>query len=370
MTPRPSASTCGPTWSARTTPSPSSRRPPPTRCTPTCSSGPSGSGKRAAARAFAALLLAEGSKGEAAERHARLALAETHPDLHVIEPTTAQGRIDAAAAREIVQQAALSPAEGARKVLVLEDFHLIDKFGAILLKYVEEPPASTFFVILAEDVPPGARHDRVPLGPHRPRPGAAGQVVVDRLVAEGVTRPTRDRGRRGRRRGPRPGPAPRHRRAVRHAGEALAGMPARLDGTGTRAAELAAEVKALIDDAQAVIDARHADGGRASCRSASSATGSGGAGKKDLDDRHKREVRRHRTAELRFALATLRRRLPRRPRRPPAARTSWSPACTASTTPRWPSSASPTSRCCSSRCSRSSRRSPPKVSGPARIAQW
>jgi DNA polymerase-3 subunit delta' len=73
--------------------------------------GPSGSGKRAAARAFAALLLSAGSAGDDAERHARLALAESHPDLHVIEPTTAQGRIDVDAAREIVKQAALSPAE-------------------------------------------------------------------------------------------------------------------------------------------------------------------------------------------------------------------------------------------------------------------
>lgn len=264
--------------------------------------GPSGSGKRAAARAFAALLLAAGSEGEAAERHARLALAETHPDLHVIEPTTAQGRIDAAAAREIVQQAALSPAEGARKVLVLEDFHLIDRFGAILLKYVEEPPASTFFVILAEDVPPelvtiASRSVRIDLGP------VPLQVVVDRLVAEGVA-PDRagavaaaaagdlDRARLL---------ATDERFAIR--AKALREMPARLDGTGARAAELAAEVKALIDDAQSVIDARHAaEIGEIEERI--ERYGQRGSGKKDLDDRHKREVRRHRTAELRFALAS------------------------------------------------------------------
>jgi DNA polymerase-3 subunit delta' len=264
--------------------------------------GPSGSGKRAAARAFAALLLAEGSEGEAAERHARLALAETHPDLHVIEPTTAQGRIDAAAAREIVQQAALSPAEGARKVLVLEDFHLIDKFGAILLKYVEEPPASTFFVILAEDVPPelvtiASRSVRIDLGP------VPLQVVVDRLAAEGVPADRvaavaaaaagdLDRARLL---------ATDERFAIR--AKALADMPARLDGTGARAAELAAEVKALIDDAQAVIDVRHATEVE-ELQERIERYGQRGSGKKDLDDRHKREVRRHRTAELRFALAS------------------------------------------------------------------
>jgi DNA polymerase-3 subunit delta' len=264
--------------------------------------GPSGSGKRAAARAFAALLLSAGTAGGEAERHARLALAEAHPDLHVVEPTTAQGRIDAAAAREIVQQAALSPAEGARKVLVLEDFHLIDRFGAILLKYVEEPPPSTFFVILAEDVPPelvtiASRSVRVDLGP------VPLAEVVARLAAEGLPE-----GRAREVAAAAGGDLDRarllagdERFAVRAA--ALREVPARLDGTGARAAELAAEVKALIDDAQGVIDARHAVEVE-ELQERIERYGQRGSGKKDLEERHKREVRRHRFAELRFALAT------------------------------------------------------------------
>ncbi len=264
--------------------------------------GPAGSGKRAAARAFAALLLSEGAEGEEAERHIRLALAEVHPDLHVVQPTTAQGRMDVDTARAIVRSAVLSPAEGNRKVLVLEDFHLIDRFGAILLKYVEEPPRSTFFVILAEDVPPelvtiASRAVRVDLGPV---PLAA---VVERLVAEGVE-PARaasisaaaagdlERARLL---------ATDERFALRLA--ALRAMPGRLDGTGARAAELAAEIKALIDDAQDVIDARHAREA-AELEERIERYGQRGSGKKDVEDRHKREVRRHRFAELRFALAT------------------------------------------------------------------
>jgi DNA polymerase-3 subunit delta' len=264
--------------------------------------GPSGSGKRAAARSFAALLLAAGAGAEEAERHVRLALAEAHPDLRIIEPTTAQGRIDATTAREIVQQAARSPAEGARKVLVLEDFHLIDKFGAILLKYVEEPPPSTFFVILAEDVPPelvtiASRSVRIDFGP------VPLGVVVARLEAEGVPSDRApavaaaaagdlDRARLL---------ATDERFGLR--ARALAEVPTRLDGTGARAAELAAEVKALIDDAQAAIDERHA-GEQAELQERIERYGQRGSGKKDLEDRHKREVRRHRTAELKFALAT------------------------------------------------------------------
>jgi DNA polymerase-3 subunit delta' len=265
--------------------------------------GPSGSGKRAAAKAFAALLLASGSEGDDAERHLRLALSESHPDLRIIEPTTAQGRIDATTAREIVQQAARSPAEGARKVLVLDDFHLIDKFGAILLKYVEEPPPSTFFVILAEDVPPelvtiASRSVRIDLGPV---PLAA---VVARLQIEGVPADRAavvaaaaagdlDRARLL---------ATDERFGLR--AQALGELPFRLDGTGARAAALASEVKALIDDAQVAIDERHAVE-QTELQERIERYGQRGSGKKDLEDRHKREVRRHRTAELRFALATL-----------------------------------------------------------------
>lgn len=264
--------------------------------------GPAGSGKRAAARAFAALLLSAGADAEAAERHVRLALAEAHPDLHVIEPSTAQGRMDVETARTIVKQAVLSPAEGHRKVLVLEDFHLIDRFAAILLKYIEEPPPSTFFVILAEDVPPelvtiASRAVRIELG-HIPL-----DAVVRQLVEEGVSSEDAesiaaasagdlDRARLL---------ATDARFALRAA--ALRAMPGRLDGSGARAAELAAEVKALIDDAQDVIDARHA-AEVAELEERIERYGQRGSGRKEVVDRHKREVRRHRTAELRFALAT------------------------------------------------------------------
>lgn len=264
--------------------------------------GPAGSGKRAAARAFAALLLSGDAEGEAAERHVRLALDEKHPDLQVVEATSAQGRIDVETARNVVKKAALSPAEGARKVLVLDDFHLIDRFGAILLKYVEEPPPSTYFVILAEDVPPelvtiASRSVRIDLGP------VPLTAVVERLVAEGVDGDAAatvaaaaagdlDRARLL---------ATDGRFAVRT--EALRAMPARLDGTGARAAEIAAEVKALIDDAQAMIDDRHARE-LTELEERIERYGQRGSGKKDLQDRHKREVRRHRTVELRLALAT------------------------------------------------------------------
>jgi DNA polymerase-3 subunit delta' len=264
--------------------------------------GPAGSGKRAAARAFAALLLSAGSEGDDAERHIRLALAEAHPDLHVIEPTTAQGRMDVDTARTIVRQAVRSPAEGDRKVLVLEDLHLIDRFGAVLLKFVEEPPASTYFVILAEDVPPelvtiASRAVRVELGP------IPLDAIAERLVVEGV-----DRERASSIADASAGDLDRARLLATDARfssrvAALRAMPGRIDGTGARAAELAAEVRAMIDDAQDVIDARHAQEA-AELEERIERYGQRGSGKKEIVDRQKREVRRHRTAELRLALAT------------------------------------------------------------------
>ena len=86
-------------------------------------------------------------------RHRRLAVAEQHPDLHVVERTGAAIPIEAA--REIVRRASLSPAEGDRKVMVLDEFHLVSPAAAAtLLKTIEEPPPGTYFVVLADEVTP------------------------------------------------------------------------------------------------------------------------------------------------------------------------------------------------------------------------
>ena len=220
-----------------------------------------------------------------------------------------------------MKQAALSPAEGDRKVLVLEDFHRIDQFGAILLKYVEEPPPSTFFVILAEDVPPelvtiASRSVRIDLGP-----------VPLRDVDRAARRPRASTPDAGRRRWPPRRPAistapgcspPTTRFAVRAA--ALRAMPGRLNDTGARAAELAAEIKALIDDAQDAIDARH-EQEAAELEERIERYGQRGSGKKDVD---RPPQARGPPPPLRRAAARargLRRRLPRRAaHRPPPRR--------------------------------------------------
>jgi hypothetical protein len=47
----------------------------------------------------------------------------------------------AAQTDEIIRRASLAPIEGNRKVLVLDEFHLIRPSPAELLKVIEEPPA-------------------------------------------------------------------------------------------------------------------------------------------------------------------------------------------------------------------------------------
>ena len=156
-------------------------------------------------------------------------------------------------------------------------------------------------MILAEDVPPelvtiASRSVRIDLGP------VPLTDVIERLTSEGI-----DAERAASVAAAAAGDLERarllatdERFAVRAA--ALRSMPGRLNDTGARAAELAAEVKALIDDAQEVIDARHVREA-AEMEERVERYGQRGSGKKDLVDRHKREVRRHRTAELRLALA-------------------------------------------------------------------
>ena len=100
--------------------------------------GPAGAGKRAAARAFAATLLAidAAARGDDPERAIELCLDESHPDLQVFEPEGAS--LTMGDAEDIVTAASRSPVEGRRKVLVLEEFHKVQQAGPALLKTIED----------------------------------------------------------------------------------------------------------------------------------------------------------------------------------------------------------------------------------------
>ena len=263
--------------------------------------GPSGSGKRQAAAAFAATLLASGATGDEAERHARLAVQEHHPDLTFIEPEGARVTIEQA--RAVTQASVRSPVEAAVQVIVLCEFHRIENIGAALLKTIEEPPPTTVFVVLADEIVPdlvtiASRAMRVDFGPVPP------EVIAARLVAEGVGPAEADQaaaaasGDLGRARLLARDPALSARR------EAWTTLPDRLDGTGAAVVVEVASLREHIDRAQGPLDERQA-AEVAELEERVERYGSRGQGVAALRDKHRREVRRLRTQELRFGLSTV-----------------------------------------------------------------
>jgi DNA polymerase III subunit delta' len=273
--------------------------------------GSPGAGTRQAAMAFAASLL--DPSGDTTTDTARRVLAGIHPDVVMVEREGAAITIDSA--RQVARLAARSPVEGERKVLVLDDFHLVKDAGPALLKTIEEPPPSTIFLIIAEHVPPelvtiASRCVRIDFPP------LTRDQVVEALVADGVD-PTAATGLaeaaggrldRARLLADDPEVGPRR--------EAWSSVPGRLDGSGAVAAGLADELVALLDSSVVPLQARQADelaaleernrrGAEVNGKVGRAGRSGLTAGVKDLEDRHRREVRRQRTDELRSGLATL-----------------------------------------------------------------
>ncbi len=115
--------------------------------------GPPGSGRSTAARAFAAALMCpERGCGEC--RECRTALAGSHADVTVLSTEGLSIRVDQA--RELATLAAVRPSVGSWRVIVVEDAdRLTERAADALLKAVEEPGERTVWVLCApslEDV--------------------------------------------------------------------------------------------------------------------------------------------------------------------------------------------------------------------------
>jgi DNA polymerase-3 subunit delta' len=111
--------------------------------------GPAGTGKRAVARAFAAALLLDGARNPAtvAERVAR----DVHPDLTWVTPSGAAEMLVADIEEPVVAAATRTPFESARRVFVIEGADAMnDQAANRMLKTLEEPPAFTHLVLLAD----------------------------------------------------------------------------------------------------------------------------------------------------------------------------------------------------------------------------
>jgi DNA polymerase III subunit delta' len=115
--------------------------------------GPPGSGRSVAAKAFAAALQCpDGGCGTCHE--CRTALEGTHADVDVIATEGLTLKVDLA--RELVQLASLRPSVGLWRVIVIEDAdRLHERAADALLKALEEPVARTVWILCApslEDV--------------------------------------------------------------------------------------------------------------------------------------------------------------------------------------------------------------------------
>ena len=109
--------------------------------------GPPGSGRSNAARAFAAALQCNrGGCGECVD--CRTSLSGAHPDVTLVRTEMLSIGVDEV--RDLVRRAAMSPTKRHHQVLVVEDADRVTERGAdALLKSIEEPAPKTVWILCA-----------------------------------------------------------------------------------------------------------------------------------------------------------------------------------------------------------------------------
>ncbi|HUY86573.1 MAG TPA: hypothetical protein VMU77_05625 [Acidimicrobiales bacterium] len=261
--------------------------------------GPAGVGKEEAARAFAsALLCKDGGCGICSDC---IAVARgRHPDL--VSPDRSGAAITVDQARAVAGISVRMPVQSSRMVIILPDFHLVDEAAPALLKTLEEPPATTVFIVLADVVTPrlvtvASRCVEVTFG-------ALGEKqIAEQLLKEGADADqasmaaTIANGRLDRARSALADPAVFIRHELWHS------MPSRLDSSGACIVKLVDELTQSLDDALEVVVAQQE--AAMSEFAQQSKIGHTSTTKADLTQKHRREIRASRNEELRFGLSTL-----------------------------------------------------------------
>lgn len=263
--------------------------------------GPPGSGLEAAARSFAAALLCPtGGCGEC--RACLAALAGRHPDLVVIDRAGAALGIDEA--RRMVALAQRRPREGSRQVLMLPDVHLAIRAAPALLKTIEEPPGSTVFLLTAERLGPelatvASRCVTISFGPvptadvaQALRTGGVPEELAAQVAA--VSGGDLDRARLLAR-----DPGVSRRSALWRS------VPTRLDGTGAATSVLVSELLDAIESTLGPLHERQQAELEALGEEAARLGERGVPRRRETTERHRREERRWRVAELRSGLGVL-----------------------------------------------------------------
>ncbi|HSS04268.1 MAG TPA: hypothetical protein VLK89_03640 [Solirubrobacterales bacterium] len=113
--------------------------------------GPRGAGKRSAARAFAAEILAGAAEDAADARRRALLDPSPHPDLVWLAPKGAQHMVEEVRER-VIRAAAYRPYEGGKRVFVVEAAEAMrDESQNALLKTLEEPPEFVHLILLSSE---------------------------------------------------------------------------------------------------------------------------------------------------------------------------------------------------------------------------
>ncbi|MGI9116601.1 MAG: AAA family ATPase [Gaiellales bacterium] len=137
--------------------------------------GPAGTGKRDAARAFAAALLG---------CDVRRIVPGSHPDLAMIEPEGEVLLVDQV--HELAGALRYRPQEGARRVGIVDEADRLNRDAAnAFLKTLEEPPGDVVLILIADDL-----HRVLPTVRSRCQPVAfpplAASAIAERLIAAGT----------------------------------------------------------------------------------------------------------------------------------------------------------------------------------------
>src|SRR3954470_9645500 len=145
--------------------------------------GPPGSGRSVAARAFAAALQCP-SGGDGTCHACRTVLAGSHADLHRVVPEGLS--IGVAEVRQLVRTAGRAPSQGRWQIVVVEDAdRMTEQAANTVLKMLEEPPQRTVFLLCApslhpDDVPVTIRSRCRVVSLRTPTVEAVAEVLVRR----------------------------------------------------------------------------------------------------------------------------------------------------------------------------------------------
>jgi DNA polymerase-3 subunit delta' len=194
----------------------------------------------------------------------------------VIEVLREGAAVDKDEAEAIIRLATTTPTESKVKVVIVHEVHLMrDSAAARLLKTIEEPSEKVIFILLADQLVPSLATIN-------------SRCVVVQFVSNNAYRErllAND-------------PQFAHRQ------EAFAQIPYKLDGSGATVALIVDEIFELIEQATVPLIAeqkKELD----ELEARVSLTGERGSGRKALQDRHKRQLRKFNTDELRSGLSTI-----------------------------------------------------------------